>query len=161
MQTTRTSLIAGIILIAVGVAGLFFTGGAGRWGGESESWTEFHGPMMRGSGRHHMSGPWSGQDRVLPPAAGAQTIEIVARDFTYDPAEITVRAGEAVNIRVVNQGTVVHDLMIPGTGIHFMVPVGQSVTSGFKVNRPGVYEFFCGIPGHREAGMFGKITVTR
>lgn len=107
-------------------------------------------------------GRWGGPGGgVLPPFAGARTIEIVARDFTYNPSEITVRAGEAVNIQVVNQGTVVHDLMIPGIGIHFMVPVGQSATSGFKVNRPGAYEFFCGIPGPREAGMIGKITVTR
>lgn len=161
MQTTRAGLIAGIILIAVGAAGLFFTGGPIRWGAGDESWEGFRGPMMREFGGHHMFGPGSGQGRVLPPFAGARTIEIVARDFTYNPSEITVRAGEAVNIRVVNQGTVVHDLMIPGIGIHFMVPVGQSVTSGFKVNRPGEYEFFCGIPGHREAGMIGKITVTR
>ncbi|OFX29312.1 MAG: hypothetical protein A2Z07_08965 [Armatimonadetes bacterium RBG_16_67_12] len=159
MQTTRTSFIAGIILIAVGVAGLFFAGGPGRWGGENESWEGFHGPMMRGFGGHHMFGPWSGQGRVLPPVAGARTIDIAATDFAFKPSEITVKAGEAVNIRLVNQGTVVHDLMLPGFGIHFLAPVGQSVTTGFRADRPGQYVFFCGIPGHREAGMTGKVIV--
>jgi uncharacterized cupredoxin-like copper-binding protein len=160
METTRTSLIAGIILIAVGVAGLFFTGGAGRWGGESGSWERFHGPMMRGFGGHHVFGPGSGQSRVLPPVAGARTIEIVATDFAFQPSEITVKAGEVTNIRLVNRGTVAHDLMLPGFGIHFLGPVGQSVTTGFRADRPGEYVFLCGIPGHREAGMTGKVIVT-
>lgn len=158
MQTTRTSLIAGIILIAIGAAGLFFIGGPGRWG-EDESWEGFCGPTMRGFWRHHM-GPWGGPARgVLPPIAGARTIEIVATDFAYDPSEITLKAGETVNIRLVNRGTLVHDLMLPGFRMHLLAAPGQSITSGIRASRPGEYVFFCGVPGHREAGMIGKIIV--
>jgi uncharacterized cupredoxin-like copper-binding protein len=119
--------------------------------------------MMRGFGGHHMRDRWTGpgvRGSALPPVAGARTIEIVATDFVFKPSEITVKAGEVVNLSLVNQGTTVHDLLIPGHGLHLMAPPGQTAVSGFKPVRPGEYVFLCGIPGHREAGMFGRIVVT-
>jgi nitrite reductase (NO-forming) len=92
--------------------------------------------------------------------AGARTVDIAAADFSFQPAEITVRAGEVVNLRLQNKGVTVHDLVIPSHGVWLVAPPGASVAAGFRADRPGEYEFYCSVPGHREAGMTGKIIVT-
>jgi plastocyanin len=167
MQKTGGRLIAGAVLIAVGLAGLLLVGrlgwvdgGAQFWGGH---WPPGGGPWMHGFGGRHMFGPWGRpgvRSGILPPVAGARTIEIEATDFAFRPAEIGMRAGEVVNLTVVNRGTTVHDLVVPAAGVWLVVPVGRSVTTGFRADRPGEYEFYCSVPGHREAGMTGKIVVT-
>lgn len=148
MMHWRTGVIVGLILIAAGVGGLAAGWGLGWWSaGEC----------------HHIYGPWSqpgARSRVLPPVAGARTIEVEAADFAFSPAEITVKAGEVVNLALVNRGVTVHDLVIPAYRIWLVAPAGQSSTTGFRALRPGEYEFYCSVPGHREAGMVGRIVVT-
>src|SRR3990172_8317623 len=65
-------------------------GGAGRGGGGPK------GKMRGGYGRHPMFGyPWpGGRGLQLPPVAGARTLEIVATDFTFKPAEVTLKTRE-------------------------------------------------------------------
>lgn len=177
MQKSGGRLIAGIVLIAVGIAGLLYIGrpewvegGDEVWGGYT--WPmrppalrgpRMGGPWMHGFGGRHMFGPWGRpgvRSGILPPVAGARTIEIEATDFAFNPAEISLRAGEVVNLTVVNRGTTVHDLVVPAAGIWLVVPAGRSVTTGFRADRLGEYEFYCSVPGHREAGMTGKIVVS-
>lgn len=176
MTHWRAGLIVGLILIAVGIGGLAAGWGLGRWGVGSgpdprSAWTgpdpmfggPMRGPRMHGFGGHHMSGPWSEpgtRGRTLPPVAGARTVEVEAADFMFSPAEITVKAGEVVNLVLVNRGVTVHDLVIPADRIWLVAPAGQSATTGFRAVRPGEYEFYCSVPGHREAGMVGRIVVT-
>jgi len=171
----KKQAIVGIVLIVVGVAGLLFVGSAWRahggapWWGPQGPWSG--GPMMRGFGRHHMFGPgwgpgggpgrrWGGA-QVLPPVAGARTIDIVATESTCQPAEVSIKTGEAVNIRLVNQGVTPHSLVLPQQRIWLFAPPGQSVTSGVKTDQPGEYTFFCGAPGNRQAQTTtGRIVVT-
>lgn len=154
--------VIGIILIVIGVAGLLFVGRA-SWGEEPGDWRWNRGPMMRGFGRGVVPGPWAGpggRGRVLPPAAGARTIEIVATDSACQPAEVSIKTGETVNIRLVNQGAAPHGLVMPQQGVWLLAPPGQSVTSGIKTDQSGEYRFFCGAPRQREAGTIGRIIVT-
>lgn len=60
-----------------------------------------------------------------------------------------------------NASATPHDIAIQGPGVD---DKGQIVSNGgiSKVNvtlKPGTYDFFCTVPGHRQAGMQGKITV--
>ncbi len=154
--------VIGIVLIVIGVAGLFFVGRA-SWGGEPGDWRVHRGPMMRGFGPRGIPGPWAGpggRGRVIPPAAGARTVDIVATDSACQPAEVSIKTGEAVNIRLVNQGAAVHGLLMPQQGIRLFAPPGQSVTSGMKTDQPGEYGFFCGAPRQGRAGTVGRVIVT-
>jgi nitrite reductase (NO-forming) len=92
--------------------------------------------------------------------AGARVVEVAATEFTFRPLEIEVKAGEVINLRLVNQGAAAHDITVPGLGLWIAAPVGQAVTGAVRVDRSGTYEFFCSVPGHREAGMVGRIVVT-
>jgi plastocyanin len=60
-----------------------------------------------------------------------------------------------------NKSSIDHNISVEGAGVR---EVGEIVKNGgvSKVNvdlKPGQYEFFCTVAGHREAGMEGKLTV--
>jgi uncharacterized cupredoxin-like copper-binding protein len=62
-----------------------------------------------------------------------------------------------------NDSSLRHNLAIQGNG----VTVGPSATiSGGTTTdlvatlKPGTYEYYCAVPGHKDAGMRGTLTVT-
>jgi len=63
-----------------------------------------------------------------------------------------------VTINLVNNGAAVHNFNIDSLKIASGdLQPGQTATVTF--NAPaGDYQFYCNIPGHKEAGMFGTIT---
>lgn len=79
--------------------------------------------------------------------------------FTTDSA--TAKAGK-VTVQFTNQSSVPHDVAIEDEGGE---TVGQTETlaegeDSTSVNlKPGEYTFYCSVPGHREAGMEGTLTV--
>jgi plastocyanin len=74
--------------------------------------------------------------------------------------DATANAGQ-VKLESQNKSAVDHDISIEGNGVdeHGKV-VKNGATSEVDVDlKPGNYTFFCSVPGHREAGMEGKLTV--
>jgi plastocyanin len=66
-----------------------------------------------------------------------------------------------VSIESKNDQPIGHDIAIEGNGVNAK---GQVVSNGgtskVSVNlKPGTYTFFCSVPGHRQGGMVGKLTV--
>ena len=118
--------------------------------------------LAAGGHLHHLFGhntPAVGGQATLP-EAGARAIDVVATEFAFHPAVSTVRAGETVNLRLINHGHVVHNITFVSRDLWLSVPAGQSIASRFRTDQPGQYEFYCTEPGHREAGMVGHIIVT-
>jgi plastocyanin len=60
-----------------------------------------------------------------------------------------------------NKSGVDHDIALTGPGVSATGPIVKNGgTSTIKVDlKPGTYTFFCTVPGHRQAGMEGKLTV--
>jgi len=60
-----------------------------------------------------------------------------------------------------NESSVDHNIAIGGGGVNEAGPVvSDGGVSKVSVNlKAGEYQFFCTVPGHREAGMEGKLTV--
>jgi plastocyanin len=80
--------------------------------------------------------------------------------YTVNQARAT--AGP-ITISMTNMSGVPHNLAIQsGTSgpVLGATPVSPSGTHAITLNlRPGTYTFFCQVPGHRQAGMLGTLTV--
>ncbi len=87
-------------------------------------------------------------------------ITIVAKEFKFEPAEITVAPGQAVKLTLKNEGVIDHDLMIKAIGFKITAQPGKSETKTFVApTAPGTYDIDCDIAGHKDAGMTGKLIV--
>jgi uncharacterized cupredoxin-like copper-binding protein len=98
--------------------------------------------------------------QATPPqtAATTQTVEIVAHDIYFEPKEVTIPANTDVTISLPNQGAAPHNFSIDALKISVDLPPGE--TKSVVVNAPpGTYEYYCDVPGHKEAGMVGTLTV--
>jgi plastocyanin len=77
-------------------------------------------------------------------------LAFVTDTATGTPGEITVKMG--------NKSGTPHDIVIDGKGKGEVVQNGG--VSQFKADfTAGSYTFYCSVPGHRQAGMQGKLTV--
>jgi plastocyanin len=92
-----------------------------------------------------------------------------ALDFEADPAgglaytsdSATAEAGK-VTIDFINPQSLTHDVAIEDSGgetIARTEVIGEGETSTTADLKPGEYTFYCSVPGHREAGMEGTLTV--
>jgi uncharacterized cupredoxin-like copper-binding protein len=44
--------------------------------------------------------------------------------------------------------------------VKIAVPIGQTVDGVIPGAAAGTYDFYCSLPGHKEAGMTGTLTVS-
>ncbi len=93
-----------------------------------------------------------------PVADGAREVEMTATDFAFDPDEITAEAGEDLAI-VLTSEDILHDFTIDELDAHVAADRGETATGGFTADEAGTYTYYCSVPGHREAGMEGTLTV--
>jgi uncharacterized cupredoxin-like copper-binding protein len=117
-------------------------------------------------------------------AAPKDSLALVAMtNFAFTPDTLEVNAGEVLEITIQNVESVLHDFTIDkidadvhvsylgGTGehahamsetdadVHFALTEPGSGVVHLNIHEPGEYVFYCSVPGHREAGMVGKIIV--
>lgn len=119
------------------------------------------------------------------PAQTTTRTPVTVTEFAFTPAEITVTVGQRAAVQLQNRGTTLHDWTIDaipaqdiaasgaqhssqaghgiapvGTGpLHVAADQGKTAEVSFTPTRAGEYAFYCSVPGHREAGMQGKLTV--
>ena len=106
-------------------------------------------------------GGGGGGSSYKQPKGPAQTrLDIKGGNFFFDPKNSDAPAGvDAIKLDSEGgQHTLVFDNgKVPG----FKLEAGSGQSDELKVDlKPGKYTIFCDIPGHREAGMEGTITVT-
>jgi plastocyanin len=97
------------------------------------------------------------------PAAVATTLKLAANpagQLAYDTKQLSAKAGK-VTIDMSNASPIEHDVAVAqGSAVLGQTPVftggSKSVTLTLK---PGTYTFYCTVPGHRQAGMEGTLTV--
>ena len=79
--------------------------------------------------------------------------------FTSD--EASAKAGK-ITVNFTNSSPVPHDVRIEGSGGEDVggTEVLSEGSESAKVDlKPGEYTYFCSVPGHRQAGMEGNLTV--
>ena len=103
--------------------------------------------------------PASGATPAPATAVAAATASVNMVDIAFDPKALTIPANTDVAITATNTGVAIHTFNIEGTNFA-TGDVGPGDASTLIVNLPaGTYTYFCAIPGHREAGMVGVLTV--
>ena len=90
-------------------------------------------------------------------------IAITGGEFYFTPTQFSVFRGERLRIVFSNVGALPHDLKIEGLGEGTPI-ISPGETTSFVFTAPSeatVVDFtiFCSVPGHREAGMEGKVIV--
>lgn len=118
--------------------------------------------------------------------AGVQEVALTASDIAYDRTQLEVVAGLPVRLTMHNEGVLEHDFSImdihmseaPHSAegeseehmmdmdhmaeepeLHAAVMPGMDNTVEFTPLEAGEYEYFCAVPGHKEAGMHGTLIV--
>lgn len=72
-----------------------------------------------------------------------RTIEVHARRFAFQPAEITVKAGETVKLEL-DSDDVPHDLVVRSLGIDQTIKKGHPAEVTFTASTPGDFHGECG-----------------
>jgi uncharacterized cupredoxin-like copper-binding protein len=112
-------------------------------------------------------------------------IKFSVGEFSFNPSSASVYEDEPVTFVITNDGTMEHDFVIQtietsniveqggmdmghdtghGMGamdydVHVLVQPGESKTITFTPKAVGSYEFYCTVPGHKDAGMSGELIV--
>ena len=104
--------------------------------------------------------------------AAAWTMTVVAREYTFAPANLVFRRGVAYRLHVENHGTELHEFHAPeffaasqlrnpgalnADKTEIAVQPGAAADLYLVPQRAGRYPLFC--PDHDWAGMTGSITV--
>jgi uncharacterized cupredoxin-like copper-binding protein len=93
----------------------------------------------------------------------AETLKLSADPsgaLKFDKKTLAAKAGN-VSLVMANPASVPHAIAVEGNGVDKNGQVVQkggtsTVTAALK---PGTYTFYCPVPGHRQAGMQGTLTV--
>jgi uncharacterized cupredoxin-like copper-binding protein len=120
---------------------------------------------------------------LLAGCGGGRTIEIEALDeFAWDPASVTVQAGEPVTFAVTNDGELQHEFVLGPEHVqeaHEMAATegmehgeageealavlelspGETEEMTVTLEEPGEVLYGCHEPGHYDGGMIGTVTV--
>jgi plastocyanin len=93
----------------------------------------------------------------IPP--GALLFTTTGTQLKFLEAPTTAKAGE-VTIALNNESGLLHNVTIEGVnGDKPIVEAPKSIKVGKVTLKPGSYTYYCAVPGHRPAGMEGKLTV--
>jgi uncharacterized cupredoxin-like copper-binding protein len=91
----------------------------------------------------------------------AASVPVSETEFKITLPKSTLASG-SYSFEVENDGKIEHDLVVEGNGVDEKTPTiaaGKSAT--LKVDlKPGTYDVYCSIPGHKQAGMDLKLTVS-
>lgn len=94
---------------------------------------------------------------------GETTLQLEASEtaLEYDTTQLSAKAGK-VTIDFKNPSAIAHNVVIEdqsGKELASFEPIAQGEESETAELKPGTYTFFCSVPGHRQAGMEGTLTV--
>ena len=118
-------------------------------------------PMQDGTmgGMHQPSDDGDHDEAAPPPVDGALEAHVSATEMAFTPDELTLQAGEPLNVTVTNDGDVFHDFDLPAAGIHLNLDPGEQATAAITIDEPGAYQATCTVTGHANAGMTLSVDV--
>ncbi|HET9661851.1 MAG TPA: PQQ-binding-like beta-propeller repeat protein [Thermomicrobiales bacterium] len=102
--------------------------------------------------------PPAGASEATPAAASGNAVKMDMVDIAFDPSELTISADTPTQVDLSNSGVLPHNFSIDELDISVDLAPGKATT--FTIDAPaGTYEYYCNVPGHKDAGMVGTLTV--
>jgi VCBS repeat-containing protein len=93
-----------------------------------------------------------------------KTFQVVETEFKLTPSTFTIDKAGTYAFEAKNSGQAVHSLEIEGNGVEAKLESdlepGESGTVTVDL-KPGTYEMYCPVDGHKDQGMEGSIGVER
>jgi plastocyanin len=147
--------MAGALLALVLAAALLSACGGGGSSESTSTETSAGGEAAAaGGGASEEAGGEGGGSVVQIEAVSSSALE-------YAQKEVTAKAGQ-VSVEFTNPQGLSHDVAIEdssGKTVGQTALIAESNTSTTVNLKPGTYHYYCTVPGHREAGMEGTLTV--
>jgi uncharacterized cupredoxin-like copper-binding protein len=95
-------------------------------------------------------------------SGGGNAVKLSETEFKIAPATPSVKETGTVTFTATNNGQITHALEVDGPGEEKKtgnIEPGKSATLKVDISKPGTYEFYCPIDGHRQSGMKGEIKI--
>lgn len=92
---------------------------------------------------------------VEPTVSAVLTVEKNA----FAEASLEMQGSEVLGLFIVNEDPFPHSFDIDTLDLHVQLLPNSTTAVTISPTGPGNLEFYCGVPGHREAGMVGTLTV--
>jgi plastocyanin len=94
-------------------------------------------------------------------SGSGETLHISETEYKLDPSSVSVDKAGSVTLHVVDDGSENHALEIEGNGVEEET---ETLSPGDSADltvdlKPGTYEVYCPIDGHRKEGMEGELVV--
>jgi plastocyanin len=101
---------------------------------------------------------------AAPPSVPAAPLALAANPagmLSFNTKQLAAKAGK-VTITMANMSPVPHNVTIAqGSTVLGATPTFQGGSKTLTLTlKPGTYTFYCSVPGHRQAGMEGTLTVS-
>ena len=98
-----------------------------------------------------------------PATSSASTVSLAPKgdQLMFDTDQLNANAGK-VTVKFTNNSAIAHDVVVSDQANKVLgqTPVFDGGTKSFNVTlKPGTYTYYCSVPGHRQAGMQGTLTV--
>jgi nitrite reductase (NO-forming) len=82
------------------------------------------------------------------------------QDVAFTETTLELPANTDVTLVIHNNGALTHTFDLDELNVHSgELAGGESKTITFNTGAAGTYEYYCAVPGHRESGMVGTLTV--
>jgi hypothetical protein len=96
-----------------------------------------------------------GRVAEAPTTTGVLTSE----NSKFVETSLTMGNGEVLGLFVINNDGIGHAFDVDSLGVHVQLPPNSTTAVAIKPTGPGRLDFYCSVPGHRDAGMVGTISV--
>lgn len=151
MNKTITIIVIALVVI---IGGYFLL--RGGYQGPQETGTQTPSSQVPAPGSESVP------ETVVTPSEGEsrtpkiKEISMVSGNLFFTPKNLTLKKDQPVKITFQNNGT--HTFTIDELGVNEPLRGGSAVVE-FTPTQSGAFEYYCAVPGHREGGMFGPLTV--
>lgn len=126
-------------------------------------------PGQTGSGIRRkitVTGPGGGEDAEgAEETAYDREVELSAQEFVFKGEIGEIRAGDAIEFKLQNKGTIDHEFEVTGPGGDPLGEIGPTAAGQtgevvLEFAEAGTYAYECGIDDHADRGMKGTFTVS-